>query len=185
MKTKRTIKALSLILLLACALLPLVGCKGTDDPTDKENFIADVKADFGCDADGNVEFEAAWYTQEIYLSAAFPLNVKITAEENKIYLNKTVYDSVTLMKARKISYDEETLRLSDERVSDEELSAAFSQLKACKTCYVLKSDDKKSSFAVCETDDAYYFVTLNDSNAAIRIHRAPKIVTDDTSTNDN
>ncbi len=168
----KLIRIISLLLAFSLIFTVLVACNSKDDNlTTKEKFVNQIKKDFdGTGERLSIDFTADEIAHGTVMSASFSVNIKIS--DNNIYFGNTLYNSVKRVDSLQISYD--FLVNTNETVSYEEVVEIVEDIKKCKSCFILESEDPNIDLkvAVVKSSGVYYFLTLlPETNALIRIHR--------------
>ena len=162
-------KILQLIVILSIIMSCFLGCNSKSGLA-KDAFINQIKSD--TDNNEYVGFEVRLLAQPIFLSWYYSIDFRI--ENNNIYLNDVLYDSVELIDNLGITYDAKTLKAIDDSYDDEYVTQILEKVVNSDSCYILKTkNDSKigNEIAVYKVDGCYIFLSFySNSNEVLRIH---------------
>ena len=174
MKSSR--KPSVLILLLLCILFSNVGCNQLHGYilSDEQLLISQWEKDMR-DDNGDIEFTAVTFAQDVTLSWMYSLDVKVY--DGDIYLNDILYDSVEHITDPKIVYSQGFVWDMEMNNGNNATTDALKKIKNSDSCYMLKTENISKygqQIVVYNIDGTYFFLSFFENSEVARIHFAKK-----------
>ncbi|MBR2381754.1 MAG: hypothetical protein IKA84_04610 [Clostridia bacterium] len=173
-KTKLVARVMIVVVLLVNTIT-LTGCGLIEYFQSKNKSKAELINDMFESAqyvDGEkIEIVADIYLQQGALSSVFPL--EIVVENGAVYLNDIEYEDIVCVFNNRFTFSD--LIIKGEGVDEDNADATLEKLQRNKLWYVLTTSNEKKiadKVAMCEIDNAYYFLSIISDGTVIRIHKA-------------
>ncbi len=171
---KKIIKITTIMLVFAMLMpLALSSCILGNEP-EEHDLIANWKRAMK-NKDGEIEFTAKLFFQDVGLSWAYDLNISV--KEGKIYLNNVLYDQILYIETDGLIFEKGFLDIA--AIQDEKngtsIADTLNKLDNMEYCYIIKTQENRhfgEKIAIYELGDAFYFVSFYKDDVVLRIHSA-------------
>ena len=174
LKTNKTklIAKLMLVVILMMSVLAFSGCGLIEYFQSKNKNKAELINDM-FESVQFVDGEKIEIVADIYLqgalSSVFPL--EIVVENGTVYLNDIEYEDISCSFNNSFTFS--NLIMEGEGIDD--ANATLKKLQQNKMWYILTTSNEKKiadKIAMCEIDNAYYFLSIINNRTVVRIHKA-------------